>query len=275
MKGDIMQTRCSLFLLSVVFLAVLFSSNVCLAGSKRLFQSEANGYSIAIPDGWVKIPDEILAERFKFLFSTGSKAVYSFEMAYQQSSSGQWFEYPYVLVQVMTYSKMGLNRQIYKSEFKKIISGLTGLDMDDVINEHISDDAKGFVSGGAIGEVSLDQENNLYVVGLEMNVDGVGRIQGQGAGHFGQYSIIQVNFYDLKSNWNLTTAERELIQESFKFDPSVAYNEDAQKPAGFIGRVLPFVVLVLILVGISFAWRYVKIRMSYKKNNNIYNGQNE
>jgi hypothetical protein len=144
--------------------------------------------------------------------------------------------------------------------------------MDDVINENISDDAKGFVSGGAIDEVSLDRENNLYVFGLEMNVDGVGKIQGQVAGHFGRYSIIQVNFYDLKSNWNQTTVERELIQESFKFDPAMAYNEDAQKPAGFIGRVLPFAVLVLILVGITAAWRYVKIKTSYKRNDNLQDG---
>lgn len=267
-----MQARCSLFSFSVVFFTVLFSSNVCLANSKRPFHSEANGYSISIPDGWIKIPDEVVAERFKFLSSTESKAVYSFEMAFQQSSSGQWFVYPYVLVQVMTYSKMGLNRQIHKSEFKKIISGLTGLDMDDVINENISDDAKSFVSGGAIGEVSLDQENNLYVFGLEMNIDGVGKIRGQVGGHFGRHSIIQVNFYDLKSNWNLTATERELIQESFMFDPAMAYNEDAQKPVGFIGRVLPFAVLALILVGITVALRYVRIKASYKKNDNLQNG---
>jgi len=267
-----MQARYSLFSLSVVFFTVLFSSNMCLAGSKRHFRSEANGYSIAIPDGWVKVPDEIVTERFKFLSSTESKAAYSFEMAFQQSSSGQWFVYPYVLVQAMTYSKIGLDRQIQKSEFKKIISGLTGLDIDDVINENISDDAKGFISGGAIGEVLLDQENNLYVFGLEMNVDGVGKIQGQVAGHFGRHSIIQVNFYDLKSNWGQTATERELIQESFNFDPAMAYNEDAQKQVGFIGRVLPFAVLVLILVGITVAWRYVKIKASYKKNDNLQDG---
>lgn len=267
-----MQARYLLFSLSVVFLTVLFSSNMCLAGSKRHFQSEANGYSIATPEGWVEIPEEIVAERFEFLFSPESKTAYSFEMAFQQSSSGKWFEYPYVLVQVMTYSSMGLNRQIYKSEFKKIISGLTGLDIDDVINKNISEDAKGFISGGAIGEVSLDRENNLYVFGLEMNVEGVGKIQGQVAGHFGKYSIIQVNFYDLKSNWSQTKDERELIQGSFKYDPAMAYNETAQKPVGFIEGVLPFAVLVLILVGITAAWRYVKLRASYKKNDNLPDG---
>jgi hypothetical protein len=261
--------------LTVILFVPVLSGDICLAGSKRGFHSEANGYSISIPDGWIKIPDEILAERFKFPASAESKASYSFEMGFQQSASGQWFEYPYVLVQVMTYSNFRLNRQIHKSEFKKIISGMTGLDMDDVINENISADAKGLITEGTLGRVSLDEENKLYVFGLEMNVADVGKIQGQGVGHFGRYSIIQVNFYALKSNWNQTTAERELIQGSFKFDPATAYNEDIQKPAGFIERVLPHAVIVLIIAGITIAWRYVKMKIRYQKSDYIQNEQKE
>ena len=57
----------------------------------------------------------------------------------------------------------------------------------------------------------LDQENKIFIAGMEMDVDNVGGVSGQTVGHFGRYSIVQVMFYDLKSNWSQSTADRELI----------------------------------------------------------------
>jgi hypothetical protein len=55
----------------------------------------------------------------------------------------------------------------------------------------------------------------------------------------------------------------------------MAYNEDIKKPAGFIERLLPHAVIVLIIVGITIAWRYVKMKISYQKSDYIQNEQNE
>ena len=98
---------------------------MCLADSKKQFHSESNGYSITIPDGWIKIPDEIVAERFNQTFSAKVKPSFGYEMVFQQSASGQWFEYPYLLVQVMIYSDIGLNRQMHQSEFTIFVKNLT------------------------------------------------------------------------------------------------------------------------------------------------------
>ena len=145
-----MTFRYSLFFLSVVLFRIIFSSNICLADNQRRFHSEVNGYSITIPDGWIEIPDEIVAEAFNQIFSAKSKSKFVYEMAFQQSKSTQLFQYPYVIIQVMTYSDIGLNRQINESEVKEFVNNLTGLEVNDVKEKYLSADTKRLLSGGGI-----------------------------------------------------------------------------------------------------------------------------
>lgn len=251
-------------LILVVLFAIALSSDRCLARGQGRFHSEANGYSIAVPTDWIQIPQHIILENFNQLLSPESNSKICYETAFQCDAAETWFQYPYVIIQVMTYSNWGLNRQIYASEFKGFVKRLSGLDTIDVI-ESFSTEAQKTISDIAIGKAYLDSKNRLYLIGLEADVANTGKVKGIMVGHFGRRAIIQAMFYDLKPNWSQSKRERDLILGSFQFDPVSAYSEAAESRVGFFERrameALPIMVLVLIVAGIAAAWGYVSSKI--------------
>jgi hypothetical protein len=265
-EGGFMKRKKYWLWVLVVLLAIALSSDRCLATGQSCFHSEANGYSIAVPTDWIQIPKHIILENFNQLLSPEGNSKIFYETAFQCDAAETWFQYPYVIIQVMTYSNWGLNRQIYKSEFKKFVNRLSGLDTIDVI-EGFSTEAQKTISDIAIGKAYLDSENMLCVIGLEADVANTSKVKGITVGHFGKRAIIQVMFYDLKSNWSQSKRERDLILGSFQFDPAAAYSKVAERPIGFFERrameALPIIVLVLLVAGISAVWGYVSGKIKH------------
>lgn len=260
-----MKAKKFLALALVLLLGFALSCEKCLAIEQHRFHSEANGYSIGVPTGWTKMPDSVLQETFKALFAKAAEPTnFVWEVAFQRDAESLWLQYPYAIIQVMKYSNFGLNRQIYRSELKTFTKTLSGLDVNDVM-DGLSADAQDFISEAVLDEVLLDVENKNYLFGMEMDVAGVGKANGQMRGYFGKYAVIQVMFYDLESNWSDSTLERNTILSSFEFDPSMTYNEAAESPVGFFERrameALPVIVLVLIVGGIGAAWGYIGRRI--------------
>ncbi|MBN1795312.1 MAG: hypothetical protein JW804_01435 [Sedimentisphaerales bacterium] len=251
--------KCWLLIL-VVLLSIALYSERCLAREQGRFHSEVNGYLIAVPADWIQIPKYIILENFNQLISSESNLKICYETAFQYGTAETWFQYPYVIIQVMTYSNWGLNRQIYACEFKEFVKHLSGLDTIDV-SENFSAEAQRTISDIAVGKAYLDSNNRLYQIGLEADVANMGEIKGIIVGHFGRRAIIQVMFYDLKINWSQSKRERDSILGSFEFDPVSAYSETAESRVGFFERrameALPMIVLVLIVGGVGAMWGYV------------------
>ena len=151
-----MKVKKFLALALVLLLGFALSCDKCLAIEQHRFHSEANGYSIGVPTGWTKMPDSVLQETFKALFAKAAVPPnFVWEVAFQRDAEGLWFQYPYVIVQVMKNSDFGLNRQPYRSEFKALTKTLSGLDVDDMM-DGLSADAQDFMSEVVLDEVLLD-----------------------------------------------------------------------------------------------------------------------
>jgi len=208
----------------------------CMGTEANRFSSEINGYSFTIPHGWSQVPDDILREALDKSPSGEAKQrlLSQYEVAFQLEGAVQRLQYPYVVVEVINYSRDGLNAQPNEDDFDYLAK--------DMARKH---------SG------VVDKKKRLYKFDLEMEVANVGRVKTQMVGHFGWYATVQLMFSDLKSHWSQSKADRDLIFESFQFIPEMAYNEAATRPArpGFLERrameALPVTVLVLILGGIG------------------------
>jgi len=208
----------------------------CNATEAKYFYSEGNGYSMAIPHGWTQVPDDILRQALDKSPSGEAKQrlLSQYEVAFQHEAAGRRLQYPYVLVEVINYSEDGLNGQPNEHDF-----------------DYLAKDIARKPSG------VLDKNNRIYKFNLEMEVANLGKVKTQTVGHFGRYATVQLMFYDLKSHWSQSKADRDLVFGSFQFIPAMAYNEAVARPArpGFWERrameALPVTVLVVIVGGIS------------------------
>jgi len=205
------------------------------AGQGR-FHSEENGYSITVPTGWTEVPKHILLKTVEQAVSPEAESEIFYETAFQRVGIEEKMEYPYAAVQIIAYSKMGLNRQIHKSEFEAFVKGLSGLDVS-VATESFSTEAQETIFDIAFGKAYLDKKNKCYMMSLEADVANIGKVRGIMVGHFGRRAIIQIMFYDLKSNWSQSKPEREVILESFRFDPSMTYDEAFKNKVGISDRL--------------------------------------
>ena len=79
------------------------------------------------------------------------------------------------------------------------------------------------MSNVSLGRPQLDNDRRRYLVTLNMNVAGAGKVQGTLAGYFGRDSVVQVCFYAKAEDWPLMAPTGQQIIDSFHFDPAEAY----------------------------------------------------
>jgi predicted Zn-ribbon and HTH transcriptional regulator len=263
-----MKTRkYSIWILLSLLIITLFYKN-CLAVRHSRFHSDKNGYSIAIPDGWVEIPRPVILEAYEQLYSKKFKTETtrsSLDTGFQLDSGGDWFRYPYVIIQTIKYSDNGLKRQIFEDEMDDFVSAFTGLSTTKFLRKAFSTEMKELVSELKIGKIYVDRRNGVYALATEMTPETKGII----VGHFGSQSLIQVAFFDLKSNWSKSNPDRNLILESFQFDPTMTYNEAYRNKPGIlnllssrVSKVVSaalFSGIILLVIGI-----YIYRRFQYR-----------
>lgn len=208
-----------------ILATILLSCSIGFSLEPNWYHSPANGYWLAIPQGWVQIPQSVVHEMTNRVLSGQGESGICYETGFQRGITGRWFECPYVLIQVLPYSSFGLNRQIPKSQFGNFVKVISGLDARDLIEKTVSEEAQSLISDAAFGKAYLDSENNSFTRALSMQVANVGKIRGASTSYFGKYAIVQVNYYDRESNWFRSKPERDLILGSLRFDAATAYDE--------------------------------------------------
>ncbi|MHC4259426.1 MAG: hypothetical protein ACYSTF_03290 [Planctomycetota bacterium] len=130
-----MKARRYWVLVLVLLLEVTSSNGICLGTEEERFHGWVNGYSFVVPHGWTQIPYNVVQQNAKLALSTEGQSRVSYEAAFQHHSAKRWFQYPYVLVQVMKYSKLGIDRQVRDSEIRQITKAVSGLDTTDLVEE--------------------------------------------------------------------------------------------------------------------------------------------
>ncbi len=183
------------------------------------FHSEAHGYSVEIPDGWTRIPANIIEDSSANAGLKGSPV--TIDAAFQSTQPGTWFVYPYVTVQVLPYSSAGLDRQIREDEFQSVLDAISGA----------ADGDKKTSSGNvALTRPKLDREGRSFSWILRLSAGNLGRVRGEVHGFFGRQALVQVMFYVRQSEWALYQSQRRSVLGSFQFDPEHAFDETSGQP---------------------------------------------
>lgn len=206
----------------VAGMAALFLGSVLWAATP--FHSSSYGYHIDVPAGWVEIPRHVILERLEALQNEVTTRKVIYDVGFQPEAAGEWFDYPYVLVQPLSYGSFGVHRQINSDEFPEVIRVMTGLDAGRLIEEKLTGDAGRLIENLKPGRPQLDAVNRRFFWPMAMDVEDVGPVRAFVVGYFGREALVQVGFYCRVSDWGVYEHERHEILDSFRFDPDKAYS---------------------------------------------------
>ena len=236
----------------LVFIVVLVCSLVHTPiSAAEEFHSTSYGYQLDLPPGWVEIPKDVLEATAAAAQKGDAATRIAFDAAFQPESANNWFEYPYVLVQRIPYDG---HRQINEDEFPKLIRLLAGLDLGQTIDEVASSDVRKLIDNVDAGPPQLDTAHRRFLWTVSMDVQPFGPSYGLVVGYFGRDSLVQVNFYSRRSDWDRYADVRRAIVDSFRFDPHKAYSVQVAAvnptPPSIWSRALEKAVIGAVMGGI-------------------------
>lgn len=216
----------------ILLVALLLPVDTHSAERQRVFHSEANGYSVTIPEGWKQVPDEVFEEMFKAVLTEEGRTISNFEALFAVKWSDNQVESPYLVIQVIKYSDYLGKQQLAQNEIAYFLKAVTGLDMNNAAQEarkNMSDDAKSRMSDVSAGRVSFDEKRMVYRYGAQAEIAGVGKAKSVTVGHIGKYATVHLIFFCLELDWFRFENERNLMSDSFLFDQGMRYQDAPSK----------------------------------------------
>ena len=274
MKGDEIKKEKFLVLVLVLLLVVALSCDKCLAIEQVRFHSETNGYSFAIPEGWIQIPEDIVQQTYRKAVSAKTTSIIKYEAIFQLASQESWLEHPLIIIIVVKYSNLGLSRRPLPNEFVDIVKALTGYDVTGVKKVFTNQRIKGAITDINIGKAVVDKDNRRYKLISEIERTDLKYDKYDIVGYFGKDIIVQISFNcHNSSDWDKFKVNRDYIFGSLKFDSPPAYtipfvaNPQRQpfwEKISVDVAIYGILALVIILIGLVGSIFIVKKRNDFK-----------
>ena len=240
-----------------VALWVFFFAGSGFTSAGPTYRSSANDYSVTFPDGWVQIPQDELNQMYSRLRSSQGVA-YQWETAYQSQAGPPWFNYPYVILQVVNYPGGG---QPSEQELAQVVKAQSGLDINKAIHDSGSDVARELVSGASQGISSWNEDTHTLRQTLQINVQGIGPIEAKTTGHFGRRALVSVMCYSSASSAQANQPAFAQINNSFQFDPGAGYDARLGNAAR-MGRKVGQLVVAVVGIGVVILAVILVVRLA-------------
>lgn len=116
------------FFRSLTYLCIGAALILVMSGSGHAsdlpFSSAKYPYSVTLPTGWLQIPQTELARLKERLPPQAQHLIY--DAAFQRGNAGKWFEWPYVIVQVIPSDRTKIRRLPTEAEFQQVVTALSG-----------------------------------------------------------------------------------------------------------------------------------------------------
>jgi hypothetical protein len=197
---------------------------ITTAGAAAPYHGARYGYNVTIPDDWTQIPADVVDATTKMAQNPNAKSALVTDAGFQPKVQKRWFSYPYMIVQVIPYSALGLNRQLNEDEFGDVTKAMTGVDINKSMDSNLSKEAKSVMSSASIGQPQLDRGKRRFILPMNMTVAGIGKVKGTLGGYFGRSALVQVGVYANEADADRLAATSQQIIDSFHFDPGDDYS---------------------------------------------------
>lgn len=224
-----------------VFLIVLSIAGI--ASADQAIQKPE--FSMTIPDGWIEIPRDVLDEYAATVKSLAPNAgIERYDYGFQ-ANSGEWFTYPYILVE---NRRTGRLPQATLEQAEKI-------DMSAVARNE-QRNLGSIATGFRIDAPVFDQETKLLWLRAEANVATVGPVSGLLACAPTEQGLIRASAFALAPDFPAYEPVFRANLGNLRADPSIAYVWGAksargtQTKAGAAASLLVTALLTGLLIGL-------------------------
>ncbi len=150
------------------------------------------GFSITIPDGWIEIPRKVI-DTFENEISRQAPNAQRqhYDYGFQLESSNNWFEYPYILIQVMDIGR------IPESQLEK----LEKYPIKDTVDKS-KKDLSSLMSDVQVGKMYHDKQGRIIWMRIESKVVNIGMVSGLSGMMPTEKGFIQIAGYSLKNDFS-------------------------------------------------------------------------
>lgn len=180
------------------------------------YHSFSYGYALSFPDDWQQIPDEVLAVQSPALPALRTSGV--FDVAFQSKRAERWFEYPFIVVEVVPYASLGRQQELTSRDMLEMVKTNTGLDPA----TSMFSDSESMEGGGELdtpdGTVRFDPERHRFLWSSVSKVDHIGLVQTRQWGYFGKEAVINVTLYELGHGSTRLHDMARSVAGTFKFE---------------------------------------------------------
>lgn len=233
------------FLVVVIVICSCFSSHLLAAEVNH--GSIDNHYSFTIPDGWTQIPQTAIQEAI-MIFSEDSIAKVDYEFGFQKDYQGQYFTYPYLLIQPIDAPPLS------KSELLSIV-GITP-DEYNAIAEDFGKINTNVLDGKPIQDFYLEDKHAAFTSSIS-NVPGVGEVNALSTVFSGLEGAVAIHYYSTSDDLTSDLIVYSNIIDSFEFDEGYGYQE-THKPSreekvvtGTLSYVFVLIICLVIYTGLK------------------------
>lgn len=148
-------------------------------------------FSISLPDGWVEIPRNVIdAYEIETAKLAPEAPKQHYDYVFQLRSVKNWFEYPFITVQI---NKMG---KISENELENMENYPTQKE----VNKH-KEKLSSAMTDIQVGKMYYDKDSRIIWLRMESKVINVGYISGLSGVILTEQGFIQVNGYSLKNDF--------------------------------------------------------------------------
>ena len=174
---------------------------------------QKNSFSITIPDGWIEVPRNIIDTYENEISKQAPNAQKQhYDYGFQLESSNNWFEYPYILVQIKDTGRIPENQleKLEKYSFKDTI-------------DKSKKDLSSLMSDIQVGKMYYDKQEKIIWMRIEMNVVNIGIVSGLSGMVPTEKGFIQVAGYSLKNDFSNNEHVFRSVSMSVLPEPDLVY----------------------------------------------------
>lgn len=196
--------------------ALILLACALYAGSARAkditFHATDGGFSIELPPGWIKIPNQAIRNtativESKYPKSRPVNAVYAFQYGY----AGTWFRYPYIMVQVDRFGRPSeaAMRRAARHTYPDISKRLMKIFPD--------------MADANVGQPMYDEKTNTIWIYAKVRAAGVGMLSGVTVMIPTSYGFVKISELTKAGMFNSLLPSFANIVRSFEPDTSTRY----------------------------------------------------
>lgn len=207
----------------VGLLGATLCSMPCVEAVAETYTSPRNGYSVELPEAWIRIPDDQLQAE-----APPASDNVEWEAAYQLPLQSGWFVYPYMILQYSPYQ----GAQVSERGMVKYLNTIAGTNPRRIKDGNFSQELRNQTPDNR--EPIFDLTHRRFAWQIEKEIFGV-PLRGVMVGHFGRFGVTYILFYVKEQDWPAYQGTVDDLVKSLRFDDEHAWDEKYLFP----GRGIP------------------------------------